>query len=91
MFHTTKTIKIVFFLFFIIMVSGSGIASAASVEPAFKDVSYGSHPRDLLDIYPAKTDKPAPLVIYIHGGGIIWQVSIIGTETGDVLTSKFGL
>lgn len=35
------------------------------------DVAYGSHSRNVLDFYPAKSDKPTPLVFYIHGGG--WQ------------------
>jgi acetyl esterase/lipase len=35
------------------------------------DVAYGSHPRQVLDFYQAKADKPTPVVFYIHGGG--WQ------------------
>ncbi len=35
------------------------------------DVAYGTHPRQVLDFYPAKSDKPTPVVFYIHGGG--WQ------------------
>ncbi len=34
-------------------------------------VSYGKHERQVIDFYQAKTDKPTPLVLYIHGGG--WQ------------------
>lgn len=32
-------------------------------------VEYGKHPRQVLDFYPAKSDKPTPVVFYIHGGG----------------------
>jgi acetyl esterase/lipase len=35
------------------------------------NVPYGTHPRQVLDFYPARSDKPTPLVFYIHGGG--WQ------------------
>jgi acetyl esterase/lipase len=35
------------------------------------NVPYGKHPRQVLDFYPAKSDKPTPVVFYIHGGG--WQ------------------
>ena len=35
------------------------------------DVPYGKHVRQVLDFYPAKSDKPTPVVFYIHGGG--WQ------------------
>jgi acetyl esterase/lipase len=35
------------------------------------NVAYGTHPRQVLDFYPAQSDKPTPVVFYIHGGG--WQ------------------
>jgi acetyl esterase/lipase len=35
------------------------------------NVPYGTHPRQVLDFYQAKSAKPTPLVFYIHGGG--WQ------------------
>ncbi|HEV3145082.1 MAG TPA: alpha/beta hydrolase [Gemmataceae bacterium] len=35
------------------------------------DVPYGTHARQVLDFYQAKSDKPTPVVFYIHGGG--WQ------------------
>jgi acetyl esterase/lipase len=43
---------------------------AQELQPML-DVPYGSHPRQVLDFYPAKSDKPTPVVFYIHGGG--WQ------------------
>jgi acetyl esterase/lipase len=33
------------------------------------DVPYGKHPRQVLDFYQAKSEKPTPVVFYIHGGG----------------------
>jgi acetyl esterase/lipase len=33
------------------------------------NLPYGSHARQVLDFYPAKSDRPAPVVFYIHGGG----------------------
>lgn len=44
--------------------------NAAELKPQ-KDVAYGTHPRQVLDFYPAESDKPTPVVFYIHGGG--WQ------------------
>ena len=35
------------------------------------NLSYGKHPRQVLDFYQATSDKPTPVVFYIHGGG--WQ------------------
>jgi acetyl esterase/lipase len=43
---------------------------AEELQP-ISDVPYGKHPRQVLDFYPAKSDKPTPVVFYIHGGG--WQ------------------
>lgn len=43
---------------------------AQAVE-SILDVPYGTHPRQVLDFYPAQADKPTPVVFYIHGGG--WQ------------------
>jgi acetyl esterase/lipase len=49
-----------------------------AVQPAYADapkqltdVAYGTHPRQVLDFYQAASDKPTPVVFYIHGGG--WQ------------------
>ncbi len=33
------------------------------------NVAYGPHQRNVLDFWKAKTDQPAPLVVFIHGGG----------------------
>ncbi|MDB4637266.1 alpha/beta hydrolase [Planctomycetaceae bacterium] len=33
------------------------------------NVPYGTHPRQVLDFYPAVSEKPTPVVFYIHGGG----------------------
>ena len=33
------------------------------------NVAYGPDPRNILDLWLAKSDKPTPLVISIHGGG----------------------
>ncbi|MFC1603465.1 alpha/beta hydrolase fold domain-containing protein [Planctomycetota bacterium] len=37
--------------------------------PTYGDVKYGPHERNVLDFYKAESDKPAPLAVYIHGGG----------------------
>jgi acetyl esterase/lipase len=37
--------------------------------PTAADVSYGDHPRQKFDFWQAKSDKPTPLVVMIHGGG----------------------
>lgn len=50
-------------------------AQAKNVGPAAKptaaNVSYGQHSKQVLDFYKAESDKPTPLLFFIHGGG--WQ------------------
>ncbi|MBI3407443.1 MAG: alpha/beta hydrolase [Planctomycetes bacterium] len=42
-----------------------------AITPTQGGVAYGKHPRQVIDFYQAKSDKPSPLVLYIHGGS--WQ------------------
>jgi len=44
------------------------LARAEDLKP-LTGVAYGTHPRQVMDFYPAKSDKPTPVVLYIHGGG----------------------
>ncbi len=37
--------------------------------PTIANVAYGPHERQVLDFYQAKSDKPTPLLFFIHGGG----------------------
>src|SRR5262245_51968576 len=39
------------------------------VPPTAAKVAYGTHERQVLDFWQAKSEKPTPLVLYIHGGG----------------------
>ena len=39
--------------------------------PTVAALHYGPHERQVLDFWQAKSEKPTPLVLYIHGGG--WQ------------------
>jgi len=47
------------------------LAPQPRIAPTAADVHYGKHERQVLDFWQAKSDKPTPLVLYIHGGG--WQ------------------
>jgi acetyl esterase len=42
-----------------------------SVPPDLVNVSYGPHERNVFDLWKAKSDRPTPLVIFIHGGGFV--------------------
>ncbi len=39
------------------------------MKPTHADVAYGEHDQQKIDLYLAESDKPTPLVLYIHGGG----------------------
>lgn len=46
-------------------------AAPAGPKPTMSDVAYGSHKKQVLDFWKAESDKPTPLLFFIHGGG--WQ------------------
>jgi acetyl esterase/lipase len=37
--------------------------------PTLTDVSYGPHPKQVMNFWKAPSDKPTPLLFFIHGGG----------------------
>jgi carboxylesterase type B len=43
--------------------------NAAGVKANFINEKYGTHERNVFDLWLAKSGKPTPLVVYIHGGG----------------------
>ena len=40
-----------------------------TLKPTLANVAYGTHERQVLDFYQAKSVSPTPVVFYIHGGG----------------------
>lgn len=45
----------------------SGVVQIAA--PTFRDVAYGRHPKQVLHFWRAESAAPAPLLVFIHGGG----------------------
>lgn len=39
--------------------------------PDFAEVAYGPHARNVLDVWLAKSGRPTPVLIFIHGGGFM--------------------
>ena len=37
--------------------------------PTFADVAYGKHAKQVLHFWKAESDKPTPLLLFVHGGG----------------------
>jgi len=44
-------------------------AQGVKSQPTLANVRYGKYDRDFLDVFQVKTAKPAPVLIYFHGGG----------------------
>jgi acetyl esterase/lipase len=41
------------------------------MPPTHADVKYGPHERNVMDVWLAKSDKPTPVLVSIHGGGFL--------------------
>ena len=63
---------------FLLLLAGAGSLAASETNqiakpvlprPTAANVKYGPHERNVLDFWQAKSDKPAPVLFYIHGGG----------------------
>ena len=46
-------------------------AAADKPEPTHANVHYGPHERQVIDFYKAESEKPTPVIVYIHGGGFV--------------------
>lgn len=55
----------------LILVVSRVVGAEVAPAPTIADAHYGPHARNVLDLWQAKSERPAPLVIYIHGGGFI--------------------
>ena len=40
-----------------------------AIAPTHRDLKYGPHQRNVMDVWLAKSDKPTPVLVSIHGGG----------------------
>ncbi len=56
-------------VFFLLALPWLSLAQARKTEPTYEAVAYGTHPRQVLDFYQAKSEKPTPVLFFIHGGG----------------------
>jgi acetyl esterase/lipase len=45
--------------------------SALAPKPTAANAKYGPHDRNVLDFWKADSDKPAPVLVFIHGGGFL--------------------
>lgn len=54
-----------------LLLSGGALQSRADDKPVptYANVHYGPHNSQVLDFYQAKSDKPTPVLFFVHGGG----------------------
>ena len=48
---------------------GRKTAPSYRTPPTHPDVKYGPYARNVMDVWLAKSDKPTPILVSIHGGG----------------------
>jgi len=46
-------------------------AERKGTPPTLENVAYGPYERNVLDFWRAESDVPAPVLIFIHGGGFV--------------------
>lgn len=53
----------------VLALTAAAVFAQQNPAPDYADVPYGPHPRNVLDLWKAKSDRPTPVVVHIHGGG----------------------
>ncbi len=66
---------------------------AAKTLPDIADGKYGPHPRNVFDFWKSRAEGPAPLVLYIHGGGFRGgdKKSLSGARLREYLEAGFAV
>ena len=57
------------------------LRQGAKPAPDIANEHYGPHERNVLDLWKAKSDKPTPLVVFIHGGGFRAGMRVVARMT----------
>lgn len=47
----------------------ANLVAPTKPEPTHANVAYGTHERNILDFWQAKSETPTPVFVWIHGGG----------------------
>lgn len=50
---------------------GADARRAMARKPSFTNIRYGPHERNVLDFWKAESKEPAPVLVFIHGGGFV--------------------
>ncbi len=68
MFNKSKIQRTILMFSAVIGFFSSGLMAGSHMIPTHKDVVYGQHSKNVLDIYIAKSSQPTPVLVFIHGG-----------------------
>ncbi len=49
--------------------SAASIMTKDGIGPTHRDIPYGGHPRQTINLWKAESDGPTPVYVHIHGGG----------------------
>ena len=62
-------------------------------KPTMEDVHYGPHPKQVMNFWKAESDKPTPLLFFIHGGGWMGgnRTSGLGGLLQEMLKNKISV
>jgi acetyl esterase/lipase len=55
----------------VLLLGLAAFAFGQQVPPTFENMRYGPHERNVLDLWQARSTKPTPLIVFIHGGGFV--------------------
>lgn len=55
----------------LLLLSLTSGAQETRMKPTHADVKYGPHARNTMDVWLPASDKPTPVVVFIHGGGFV--------------------
>jgi acetyl esterase len=65
----TRTVLSALVILGVLMCTQARAVASRAVVPTYSNVKYGPHERNVIDFYRAESEKPTPLVVFIHGGG----------------------
>jgi len=63
-----EVMRFVFATVVVALMISARVTQGQTIEPTHANVKYGPHDRNLMDVWLADSDKPAPVLVSIHGG-----------------------
>ncbi|MBN4060904.1 alpha/beta hydrolase [bacterium AH-315-I18] len=64
--YKTKLLGLIFSV--VACFSCTSLTAQPHMIPTHKDIAYGPHPKNVLDLYLVESAQPTPVLVFIHGG-----------------------